>query len=415
MFSLKNKYTLEKPIHKIDFIKYNPSSLATVNNANSNIIVSLPREDAYICLLNSFISLEFEVLKNNNTRFVDGDEISLVNFGPISLFSEAKLTTSSGKHLEKVDNLHLISLMYKLLTSTSQTSQLLYGFEESTTIRRQELTNNKNEKGTFFVRIKLKDLFGFADQEKITYGLGYTLTLKRNTNNDAILRSVGVDAAKVVIKDIGWYIPHYVPSIENQQLVMDQILKKDPTELSYTERIIFRKDVNTNSSWTFELGNAGGDRYRSSGIESPTFVIVGFQARNKIDSQVHDNAVFDRLPISNAVCKIGSEKHPDDGIECDYDRDKYDQAYSEIENFYHLHSETSLLNPFIDLNKFRTNYNFYVFDISKQKDHIASQPIRLEFKFNAAIDVANFVAYALVLTPKLISISSDGQRHFDLI
>ena len=407
MFSLKNKYTLEKPIHKIDFIKYSPSSLATVNNTNSNISVSLPREDAYICLQNSSISLEFEVLKNNNTRFADGDEIGLVNFGPISLFSEAKLTTSSGKHLEKVDNLHLISLMYKCLTSTKSTSQFLYGFEESETIRRQELTNNKNEKGTFFVRIKLKDLFGFADQEKITYGLGYTLTLKRNTNNDAILRSVGVDAAKVVIKDIGWYIPHYVPSIENQQLVMDQILNKDPTELSYTERIIFRKDVNTNSNWTFELG--------SSGESCPTFVIVGFQARNKIDSQVHDNAVFDRLPISNAVCKIGSEKYPDDGIECDYDRDKYDQAYSEIENFYHLHSETNLLNPFIDLNKFRTNYNFYVFDLSKQRDIIASQPNRLEFKFNAAIDVAKFVAYALVLTPKLKSISSDGQRHFDLI
>ena len=411
MFSLKNKYTLEKPIHKIDFIKYSPSSLATVNNANSNISVSLPREDAYICLQNSFISLEIEVLKNNDSRYTNGDEISLVNFGPISLFSEAKLTTSSGKHLEKVDNLHPISLMINLLTSTSQTSQLLYGFEESGTIRRQELTNNKNEKGTFFVRIKLKDLFGFADQEKITYGLGYTLTLERNTNNDAILRSVGVDAAKVVIKDIGWYIPHYVPSIENQQLVMDQILNKDPTELSYTERIIFRKDVNTNSNWTFELGSAGGN----AGTSTPTFVIVGFQARNKIDSQVHDNAVFDRLPISNAVCKIGSEKYPVDGIECDYDRDKYDQAYSEIENFYHSNSETSLLNPFIDLNKFRTKYNFYVFDLSKQKDHIASQPIRLEFKFNAAIDVSTFIAYALVLTPKLISISSDGQRHFDLL
>ena len=209
------------------------------------------------------------------------------------------------------------------MTSTSsQTSQLLYGFEKSTTIRRQELTNNKNEKGTFFVRIKLKDLFGFADQEKITYGLGYTLTLKRNTNKDAILRIVGVDAAKVVIKDISWYIPHYVPSIENQQLVMDQILNKDTTELYFTERTVFRKDVNTNSNWTFELGNAGGN----AGTSTPTFVIVGFQARNKIDSQVHDNAVFDRLPISNAVCKIGSEKYPDDGIECDYNRDKYDQA-----------------------------------------------------------------------------------------
>ena len=115
------------------------------------------------------------------------------------------------------------------------------------------------------------------------------------------------------------------------------------------------------------------------------------------------------------VCKIGSEKYPDDGIECDYDRDKYVQTYSEIENFYQLKSQTNLLNPFFDIHKFRTNCNFYVFDLSKQKDNIASQPIRLEFKFNAAIDVADYIAYALVLTPKLISISSDGQRHFDLL
>ena len=398
---------MDKPFHKIDFIKYSPSSLATINNNNSNISIIFPREDAYICLQNSFISLEFEVLKNDDTRYADGDQISLVNFGPVALFSEAKLTTSSGKLLEKVDNLHPICLMHKLLTSNQQTSQLMYGFEESQATRRQELITNKTEKGTFFVRIRLSDIFGFADQEKITYGLGYTLTLKRNNNNDPIIRDNGVDAAKINIKDISWHIPHYTPSMEIQQLVMDQILDKDPTELYYIERVVFRKDVNTNNNWTFELGN--------SGESTPTFVIVGFQARNKIDSQTHDNAIFDRLPVSNAVCKIGSEKYPDDGIECDYDRDKYDQAYSEIENFYLLKSETNLLNPFIDLHKFRTNYNFYVFDLSKQKDPIGSQPIRLEFKFNAAIDVADYIAYALVLTPKLISISSDGQRHFDLL
>ena len=283
----------------------------------------------------------------------------------------------------------------------------MYGFEESQATRRQKLPNNKTEKGTFFVRIKLKDLFGFADQEKITYGLGYSLTLKRNNYNNPIIRDNGVDAAKIVIKDIGWYISHYVPSLENQQLVMDQILDKDPTEILYTERVDFRKDVNTNNNWTFELGN--------SGESTPTFVTVGFQARNKMDSQTHDNATFDKLPISNAVCKIGSEKYPVDGIECDYDRDKYDQAYSEIENFYLLKRESNLLNPFNNLHKFRTIYNFNVFDLSKQKDNIASQPIRLEFKFKAAIDVADYIAYALVLTPKLISISSDGQRHFDLL
>ena len=141
---------MDKTIHKIDFNKYSPSSLATINNSNSNISSIFPREDAYICLQNSYISLEFEVLKNDDTIYVDGDQLLVVNFGPVALFSEVRLTTSSGKHLKEVDNLLPTSLMYKLLTSNQQTSQLMYGFEESQATRRQELTNNKTEKGTFF-------------------------------------------------------------------------------------------------------------------------------------------------------------------------------------------------------------------------------------------------------------------------
>ena len=68
------------------------------------------------------------------------------------------------------------------------------------------------------MNIKLIDLFGFADQEKVTYGLGYTLTLKRNNNNDPIIRTNATDAAKIVIKDIGWYIPHYTPSLKTNNL-----------------------------------------------------------------------------------------------------------------------------------------------------------------------------------------------------
>ena len=44
---------MDEPIHKTDFIKYSPSSLATINNNNSNISIIFPREDAYICLQNS--------------------------------------------------------------------------------------------------------------------------------------------------------------------------------------------------------------------------------------------------------------------------------------------------------------------------------------------------------------------------
>ena len=84
-----------------------------------------------------------------------------------------------------------------------------------------ELTNNKEdgEKGTFYSRIRLIDIFGFADHDKITYGLGYNLTLKRNSNNDVIHRANDVANAKIIIKDIAWYVEKYTPNLDNQQLI----------------------------------------------------------------------------------------------------------------------------------------------------------------------------------------------------
>ena len=61
------------------------------------------------------------------------------------------------------------------------------------------------------------------------------------------------------------------------------------------------------------------------------------------------------------------------------ERDNYREAYQEIENFFRLKRETNLLRPFIYLHEFRTKYNFFVLDVSKQKYHIASQPFRIEF------------------------------------
>ena len=102
LFSLNNKCALDNHIQEIDFIKSIPSSLATVNNTNTVISIGFSREDAYISLQNSYFSIYFEDLRQDNTRYVDNDQISLVNFGHIDLFSEAKLVLSSEKHLKKV-------------------------------------------------------------------------------------------------------------------------------------------------------------------------------------------------------------------------------------------------------------------------------------------------------------------------
>ena len=92
-FNLKNTKKLSREFYKSDFYRYIPSSLTTVNNNNSNITINLPREDSYISLQKSYILIDFEVTHVDDTKYANGDVISLVNLGPVALFSEAKLVT----------------------------------------------------------------------------------------------------------------------------------------------------------------------------------------------------------------------------------------------------------------------------------------------------------------------------------
>ena len=216
MFKLSEKYEINRDILKCDYIRYSPSEISAINTPNSQVYINIPREDSVISLLNSYINLNFDVLHaRTNNRYVNDNDIRLVNLGPIALFSNYKLTTSSGKHLENIDHAHIVSLMYKLLTSSKGSDDLSIGFERDRTRRRNELTNNKNIKGKYHVRIYLKDVFGFAEyQEKATYGLGYKLTLT-NTDNAVLNKGNAINIGKIKINAIEWYVPHYTPSIHN--------------------------------------------------------------------------------------------------------------------------------------------------------------------------------------------------------
>ena len=106
--------------------------------------INIPREDSVISLLNSYLELNFNVLHAaTNNRYVDGNDIRLVNLGPISIFSNYKLTTSSGKHLENIDHAHIVCLMYKLITSSKGSDDLSIGFDRDRGRRQRELTTLK--------------------------------------------------------------------------------------------------------------------------------------------------------------------------------------------------------------------------------------------------------------------------------
>ena len=301
MFKLKETYVVDRKILKCDYIRYSPAETSTINTPNSQIYINIPREDSVISLLSSYLDLNFEVIKKaDDSRYGNGNDIRLVNLGPIALFSNFKLTTSSGKHLEDFNHAHLVSLMYKLITSSKGSDDLSLGFDRSMAKRRDGMTNNKNVKDKFHLRIMLKDVFGFAEcQEKATYGLGYKLTLKRNKDEAVIDKVAGIADARIKIDHIHWYVPHYIPSMSQQAIMSKQILNKTPTELRYVERSFFVKEVSIQNLWNFELGS-------QENMNVPIWINIGFQQQDRQDSQNLNNDTFCRLPVVSAQCVIGT-------------------------------------------------------------------------------------------------------------
>ena len=304
--------------------------------------------------------------------------------------------------------------MYKLLTSSKGSDDLSICFDRDRNRRQRELTNNKTQKGKYHVRIYLKGVFGFAEyQEKATYGLGYKLTMTKNSDNAVLNKGNAINNAKIKIIAIEWYVAHFTPSMQQQSILSKQIINKTPTQIQYPERSVFMKEVNTQSFWSFELG-------AQEGINIPSFIFVAFQQNDRQHDQKLNNDTFVRLPVISAQVVIGTERYPDSAILSNYEDDDYSQGYGQRKEAFNALTKDDILQPYISEDDFRSSnegnnigYNIYAFDIRYQKNFENSQPVKVEIKFSENTP-AGIYGYALVLTNKLISICSDGQRMFDL-
>ena len=145
------------------------------------------------------------------------------------------------------------------------------------------------------------------DSEKIIYGLGFKLIIKRNDNDRLLFRdNAGADAVgndgHIEFRDISWCVPSIDPSNDNRNIV--QKGKNNNVDFSYYERKSFYKNVPNATNFLFDLG-------MESGMERPQYIIVGFE-NNNVNEQTHDASTFDIMNVTECYCKIGSEFYPED-------------------------------------------------------------------------------------------------------
>ena len=127
------------------------------------------------------------------------------------------------------------------------------------------------------------------------------------------------------------------------------------------------KEVTTQNLETFEFAT-------QESINVPLWITVGFQQRDRQDSQNLNNDSFYRSPVTSAQCIIGTKKHPVSCISTNYDDDEYSQGYGPIKEAFTALTMNDILRPFIAEHDFRsankgdnTGYILYVFDIRYQK------------------------------------------------
>ena len=187
------------------------------------------------------------------------------------MFSYFKLTTSSGKHSEDFSHTHIVFLTYKLKSSSRGIDDLPFGFDIDRGKRKIELAFKQNIKGYYHLRIMTKNVFAFAKcQQKCTNGYGYKLTLTKNKDGAVTDKVAGIDDVRFKIDQIHWYVPHYIPSLQQKSLLSNQILGKTLKELRYIERSVFMKEVISQNLWNFELGG-------QESMNVPIWINIGFQ------------------------------------------------------------------------------------------------------------------------------------------
>ena len=123
------------------------------------------------------------------------------------------------------------------------------------------------------------------------------------------------------------------------------------------------KEKNFQKLWIFDLGTQEGKNI-------PIWIIVGFQHRDREDSQILNNDTFYRPSVTNTQRIIANGNNPDSGIIINYDDDDYSQAYGQFKEAFRALTKDDILKPYITDHDFRSSNegnnvgnNLYVFDI----------------------------------------------------
>ena len=413
-------------IDKYEDVEYESVAGTNLNNHGGDIRLYIETQDIFTHPSKSYLIIEGRLIKNNNNSYGNNDVINLTNNGVMHLFRSIRYELS-GQEFEKIIYPGQVTTMLGLLkypddfSKSKVLNQLWYkdtgpdavldnanaGFK----IRHEYIINNSNPKGSFSFKIPLKHIFGFCeDYDKVVYGFKHALTLTRNDHNDAIFRDNGVDAGKITLSKISWFMPHVTPADKDKVDLYKIIERKEKLPVGYRMIQYDNAEILQRTSFSWRLSV-------KSSPEVPRFIIVGFQT-NKSGNQEANPSIFDHVRVNNIYAMLNSTRYPTADYNISFLATKFSRVYGDATEFRtkFFNMDELVSNPNITPSDYRALYPLFLFDVSAQSEKLkySTTDIQIKMHFNANVP-AGTQAYAVTISDRLINFQSDGNKMSVLI
>ncbi len=438
----ENYFDIDDSIESFEYREYEPDKPLETEATSGEINISANAQDAFIYPAKSYLLVKGRLASTTNVAFDNASSIALTNNAIPYLFKEIfyKIGTTT---VESTMHPGHVSTMRGLLSygddftngasmcwirdtdrSVNEPAVRNYLTNEGFKLRKSLIMDKPHTSGNFSFVVPLKHLLGFfQDYRRVMYGVKHTLTFVRAGNDFAIHKRGAVAAiggagdaghraaveafrdGKIILNKFSWIIPHVVPNLKSNLSITKIIESKIKIPIAFRA---YRCDTlslpeRTTSSWRLAA---------QSGSEKPRWILITFQTVANNDQTVN-HSVFDHCNVKNVYCTINTERYPFSDMNTNFQECDVAQVYKNMtdfkEQFYGVSEYESGCG--INLDQFINLYPIFVIDLRHQSERLKNtmQDIQIRMEFNQN-PPANTTAYAVLISDKLMSLESDGNR-----
>jgi len=309
-------------------------------NSSGELVINIELQDLFTHPCESYIVFEGRLTKDNGNPYANVDAVTLINNGMMYLFSN-KSYRLSNQEIESIHHPGQATTMLGLLKYSDDFSKpqgLNQLWQKDTTataviadnvgfkVRQGYLNLSPTAKGIFSFRVPLKHTFGFCeDYDKVVYGLKHTLTLGRKSDNDAIYKAANVDAGKVTLNKISWFMPHVLPSDAEKFPLYKSIESNVSLPIAYRTRQCDTITVPQATLFAWRLGVKNAP-------EKPRWIVIGFQTEKSVDA-TKNPAISEHANLKNMYVTLNWTRYPAVDYNLSFANQQFSMAYGDASPF----------------------------------------------------------------------------------